>query len=127
MEDDERKKKLAEQQAQRAPEALPAPDASTSATTPSILPPSSGAQVSTGAPYATPVEPAELSSGETPVTPSAPEVIVEPAAPLTEDPTPLSPSHVDLSARANGAHPDEPAASVEPIESIVPDETVRHG
>jgi sec-independent protein translocase protein TatB len=122
MEDDERRKKLAEQQAQKATaEALPAPDPSTPATTPSILPPSSGAQVSTGAPYATPVEPAEPTQVSTGVTPFAAEVIVEAAAPTTVDPTPLLPSHVDLSANTNGARPAEPA------ESTVSGESVRHG
>jgi sec-independent protein translocase protein TatB len=129
MEDDERRKKLAEQQAQKAAaEALPAPDSSTSATTtPSILPPSSGTQVSTGAPYATPAEPAEPTPVSNDVTPSAAEVIVEPTTSTPVDPTPSSPSHVDLNANTNGAHTVESAASVEPVESIVPGEPVKHG
>jgi sec-independent protein translocase protein TatB len=128
MEEDERRKKLAEQQAQKAAaEALPASESSTPATTPSILPPSSGAQVSTGAPYATPVEPTEPTTVSTEVTPSAAEVIVEPATPTPVDPTPLSPSHFDLNANINGAHPADSAASIEAVESTVPGEPVKHG
>jgi sec-independent protein translocase protein TatB len=128
MEDDERRKKLAEQQAQKAAaEALPAPDSSTPATTPTISPPSSGAQVSTGTPYATPVEPAEAAPVSTEVTPSAAEVIVEPAAPTAVDPAPESLTHIDLNNNTNGSHLDKPVESVEPIESIVSGESVQHG
>jgi sec-independent protein translocase protein TatB len=126
MEDEERRKKLAEQQVQKAAaEGLPAPDSTAPATTPSILPPTSGAQVSTGAPYAIPVEPLELTSGSGAATPSVAGVNVEPAAPTPADPTPMSPSHVDLNVHANGTHPELPL--VEPVESIVPGESTRHG
>src|ERR1700728_354772 len=63
MEDDERRKKLAELETQRAaaaPEATPpsAPTTTTAPAAPSILPPSTGTNVSTAAPYAVASEPA---------------------------------------------------------------------
>jgi sec-independent protein translocase protein TatB len=125
MEDEERRKKLAEQQAQaKATEpALPA-DTTTTETTPTILPPSMGTPVSTSAPYATPVDPADPSPTSLTVTPSPAEVVVDPPAPTSistiADVVP-EPAHVDLSTHTNGAHP------AEPIESVAPSESIRHG
>jgi sec-independent protein translocase protein TatB len=134
MEDEERRKKLAEKQAEeKAAEALPAGDASTPAGAPTILPPSSGSQVSTGAPYATPVEAAEAAPISAVVTPSAAEVIVDPPAPTADlpapevelapqiDSAPEPPSPADLTTYTNGAHP------AEPVEPGVASESVRHG
>jgi sec-independent protein translocase protein TatB len=128
MEDEERRKKLAEKQAQeKAAEALPAGDASTAAGAPTILPPSSGTQVSAVAPYATALESEEPGPVSAVVTPSAAEVVVEPPGQSATSPEsevglvsgPSAP--VDLTSSANGAH------SVEPVESDVPSESVRHG
>src|SRR5581483_8484856 len=81
MEEDERSKKRAEMQTQKAAEAGTATELTTTtaapiATTPTILPPSTGTPVSTGAPYATPGEQ---------VAPSDAEVVVE--APLPTEPS----------------------------------------
>jgi len=136
MEDEERRKKLAEAQTQKAAaETLPAPDPSTPGT-PSILPPSVGAQVSTNAPFATPVEPAEPAQVSPTATPSVAEVIIDPPAPTEsvappaeESAAPLYP-HLDLTDRShadhsNGAH--TAATTPEPIEPLAPNEPVRHG
>lgn len=117
MEEDERRKKLADQQAQKPTgDALPA-DTTASAGTPTILPPSTGTPVSTATPYAMPVEsmPADAT-----VTPSAAEVPVEPSAPPIDSTAALLPP-VELTASTNGTHP------AEPVESIAPDEPVHHG
>ncbi|HEX4311070.1 MAG TPA: twin-arginine translocase TatA/TatE family subunit [Acidobacteriaceae bacterium] len=127
MEDEERRKKLAEQQAQaKANEpALPADTTSTAEITPSILPPSTGTPVSASAPYATPVEPGDPSPSSLTVTPAATEIVVELPPPATvssaPEAVPESPDKVDQSAPTNGAHP------AEPIEPAVPREPVRHG
>ncbi|MFY9748173.1 MAG: twin-arginine translocase TatA/TatE family subunit [Acidobacteriaceae bacterium] len=105
MEDDERRKKLAEVQAQKAAETLPTTPETPA--TPSILPPSTGTPVSTSTPYATPAEafaePAEI-------TPSPAEVAIVPA------PEPATPA--DLAANSNGAHPSAPESADEPSESL---------
>ncbi len=136
MEDEERKKKLAEKQAEaqaKAADTLPAAD---SLAVPSILPPSIGAQVSTSAPYATPLAPADPTPVSAAIEPT--EVLVEPPAP-TSEPTPAptelisaplldapdSPAHLDLTTHTNGVHPAEPFDS--PLPSIVPGESVHHG
>jgi sec-independent protein translocase protein TatB len=130
MEEEERRKKLADEQAQRG--ALADQAALPASTTPTILPPSTGDPVSASYPYATPVEPAE----PTPVSPgveeSTGEVIVDPPAPtdppallgtgtepdvaLTPALTPVVPSdpdppvHLDLTSPANVTFPEaEPA------------------
>jgi sec-independent protein translocase protein TatB len=131
MEDEERRKKLAEKQAEAAATAaLPAADSSATTATPSILPPSTGAQVSTSAPYATPFEPE--STPLSPVTTSG--VIVEPTAPteiasasevVTPQFAPESPSHLDLTTPTNGAH--APATEPTPVEPGLPTEPVQHG
>ena len=138
MEDEERKKKLAEKQAEaqaKAADTLPAAD---SLAVPSILPPSIGAQVSTSAPYATPLAPADPTPVSAAIEASAAEVLVEPPAP-TSEPTPAptelisaplldapdSPAHLDLTTHTNGVHPAEPFDS--PLPSIVPGESVHHG
>jgi sec-independent protein translocase protein TatB len=132
MEDEERRKKLAEQQAQaKANEpALLAETNSTGETTPTILPPSTGTPVSTSAPYATPVGPADLENVDpvpdsSTVTPTGAEVVVDPAAPtsisVTPEAMPESAAHVDVTAHTNGAH------SAEPVESGAPREPVQHG
>ena len=139
MEDEERKKKLAEKQAEakaKSPDALPAPDEST--LIPSILPPSTGAQISTSAPYATPLTPPDPTPVSAAIEPSATEVLVQPAAPTSESApaatelvsAPLlhaagSPAHLDLSTHANGIHPVEPFES--PLPSVVPGESLNHG
>lgn len=122
MEEDERRKKLAEAETARAsdapdPAAIPPP-------TPTILPPSTGTPVSTNAPYAIPAatEPA-------PIEPSAAEVIAEPPtgdSPASAAGFPLETlPHGDLNAEGNGAHP--PASAAEAIESSLPSESVHHG
>ena len=124
MEEDERRKKLAETQAQKAGEASAATETPASSATPTILPPSTGTPVSTDAPYATPV-----TAEEATVVPSAAEVVVEPTAP-TETATPLSdspletPAHLDQT-HGNGAHPS--VANAEPVESSLPSEPLHHG
>ena len=138
MEEEERRKKLAEQQAQKAAE-TPAPEipaetqAATTAATipapPSILPPSTGTPVSSRLPFASAGDPEPAPTPAT-VEPSAAEVVVDPPAP-----TPIvseagfagqDPAHVnlttDLEPHTNGAHPAPTAA--EPVE---PSETFHHG
>jgi sec-independent protein translocase protein TatB len=125
MEEDERRKKLAEIQTQKAAEIPAATETPAASTTPTILPPSTGTPVSTDAPYATPGTEAEVS-----VAPSAAEVVVKPTAP-TEDAGPVievaleTPVHLDLTAPGNGAHP--PDTDAEPVETSVPSESVHHG
>ena len=122
MEEDERSKKRAEIQAQKAPEAGTAAElTTTTATTPTILPPSTGTPVSTSAPYATPGEQ---------VAPSDAEVVVEAPAPTEAavpamDSTLETPAHVDGSEPSNGAH--TPVMNGEPEESSLPSESLYHG
>ncbi len=147
MEEDERRKKLADMQAQKAAEspagALAAetqatmPSPSTPAA-PSILPPSTGTPVSTSAPYATPGESEatpvsqelspEPAQGSATITPSAAEVAVDPPTPTVAAPVSglaAEPSaHVDLTANTNGAHPASEAEAPEPGSVS---EAVRHG
>jgi sec-independent protein translocase protein TatB len=130
MEEDERRKKLTEMQAQTSTETTGALEASTTGTTPAsitptILPPSTGAPVSTGAPFATPGTDAEPG-----VTPSAAEVVVEPAA-ATAIAAPAiveaqnTPAHVDPAAQGNGTHAS--IRDAEAVESDLPSESVHHG
>ncbi len=138
MEEDERRKKLAEQQAQKATETpvaeLPAETqaATTTATIPappSILPPSTGTPVSSRLPFAAAGDP-EPAPTPTAVEPSAAEVVVDPPAPtpIAAEPSlaPEPSAHVDLSedltAHTNGSHPATTEA--EPVE---PTETIHHG
>jgi sec-independent protein translocase protein TatB len=133
MEEDERRKKLADQQAQKASESSPVAEIAAPSTTPTILPPSTGTPVSTGTPYATPVNEAE-----TMIEPSAAEVTVEPAVPTQAGASAIdfahdAPAHLDLTTHSNGAH--APAADAEPVESSVasdqpsdvPSESLHHG
>lgn len=140
MEEDERRKKLADLQASKAVETLVASDPSASSTAPSILPPSSGSPVSTSAPYAMPTAPAESTAGTGTVEPSAAEVVVDPPAPSStlsataaESETERErPATMDLTA-SNGTHPPitaaitEAATEAEPIPSSVSGETIHHG
>jgi sec-independent protein translocase protein TatB len=124
MEEDERRKKLAEMQAQKAGEASAATETAPS-TSPTILPPSTGTPVSTSAPYATPV-----AAEEAIVAPSAAEVVVEPSVPTETaapaiDAAPETPAHLDLTAHGNGAH--TAVTNAEPVESSVPSEPLHHG
>jgi sec-independent protein translocase protein TatB len=131
MEDEERRKKLAGKQAEAQAKAAETTPAADSSATPTIMPPSTGAQVSTRVPYATPVEP-ESTPDSPSVTRPETEVIVEPSAPtevasspevvVTPRFTPESPAHLDLT---NGAHP--PATEAAPAEPEVPGEPVQHG
>jgi TatA/E family protein of Tat protein translocase len=124
MEDEERRKKLAEQQAEaKANEpALPADTTATEEATPKILPPSSGTPVSTSAPNATPVDPADPAPRSSTVTPSAAEVADDPPTSISTTPEAArDPAHVDLSTHSNGTHP------AEPIEPVAPSESIRHG
>ena len=151
MEDEERKKKLAEAQAAKAAAdpLLSTTAAAATDATPSILPPSTGAQVSASAPYATPIAPADPTPVSSTAEPSPTEVIVEPAAPTADPSTttllaapseiaalPLvhsddSPEHLHRNTHANGAHPSEAAESIvasdAPAPAIVPGESVHHG
>lgn len=114
MEEEERRKKLAEQQAAQAQAAVvpPAP-----ATTPTILPPSTGTQVSTASPYATPVETAEPTPVSPAAAPATAEVAVDPPAPtqvaVASEPvvSSASPAHIDLTTHTNGSH--APASEIE--------------
>ena len=130
MEEDERRKKVAEMQSRKTGDLPVATETPAGSTTPTILPPSTGTPVSTDAPYATPGTETEVSVG-----PSAAEVVVEPTAP-TEDAGSVTetaleaPAHLDLTAPdlttpGNGAHP--PVTSAEPVESSVPSESLHHG
>ena len=131
MEDEERRKKLAEVQAQKAAEALPATDSSSAPVAPTILPPSTGAPVSANAPYATPTEAAVPEAVVPAVVPSAAEVVVDPSTPTPSEPPPVEGSaaalyhHLDLTDPGNGAHAAE--AGAESIEPLAPSEPVRHG
>jgi len=115
MEDEERRKKLAEVQALKTAEATPAtlpePGSETPATTPTILPPSTGTPVSTSTPFATPVELANASADPPQIAPSPAEVAIEPPAP------------VDLTAHSNGTGP----AATATVESAEPSESLHHG
>jgi len=142
MEEDERRKKLAEMQAQKATAAAPSTEtpslpADTTPAAPSILPPSTGSPVSTSVPYATPGEaestPFSSEPTEVPatVTPSAAEVAVDPAAAIS-NPLPPAPesaveasSQIDLTAHTNGAHP--PSTEADASEPGPAAEPVRHG
>jgi sec-independent protein translocase protein TatB len=112
MEDEERRKKLAEVQAQKAAEATPAtatlpePASETPVATPTILPPSTGTPVSTTAPFATPANP----SPDPQISLSPAEVAIVPA--------PEPPAPVELAANSNGAHPATPESADEPSESV---------
>ena len=125
MEEDERRKKLAEAQAQKAAELPAATETPAPSTTPTILPPSTGTPVSTSAPYATAV-----AAEETTIAPSEAEVVVEPAVP-TEDAAPTvgpalePPAHLDLTVGRNGAHTS--VTNAEPAESGLPSEPLHHG
>jgi sec-independent protein translocase protein TatB len=114
MEDEERRKKLAEVQAQKAadatPATLPEPGNETPAAAPAILPPSTGTPVSTSTPFATPAEPAAASADPPEVTPSPAEVAIVHA--------PETPVPVDLTTNSNGAHPSEPESAELPSESL---------
>ena len=124
MEEDERRKKLAEMEAQKAAqtpgaEETPAP----AAAGPTILPPSTGTPVSASAPYATP---AEATAATETIEPSAAEVAVEPGPAATPaDAEPEPPASLDRSALTNGVHPA--AADTEPATPGVSEETVHHG
>jgi sec-independent protein translocase protein TatB len=141
MEEDERRKKLAEQQAQKAADApaaeLPAEtQAATSSMTapaaPSILPPSTGTPVSSRLPFASSGDP-EAAPTPTAATPSAAEVVVDPPAPtpIAAEPSlaPEPSAHVDLSgdltAHANGSHPASTEAEETEPGSV--SETIHHG
>ncbi|MGD0367578.1 MAG: twin-arginine translocase TatA/TatE family subunit [Acidobacteriaceae bacterium] len=123
MEDEERRKKLAEVQALKTAEATPAtlpePGSETPATTPTILPPSTGTPVSTSAPFATPVEPATAPADPPEVTPSPAEIAVAPGIVPTSEP----PAPVDLTAHSNGTGP----ATTATVESAEPSESLHHG
>jgi TatA/E family protein of Tat protein translocase len=129
MEEDERRKKLAEAEAQKTA-AIPA---TTEAPAPteglSILPPSTGTPVSTSAPYATPAGGAEATPIAETVEPSAGEVAVDPplptpnAAPQLEAATEPS-AHVDLTTHTNGIHS---SIDAEPASSSLTSETLHHG
>ncbi len=147
MEDEERKKKLAEAQAAKAAaDPLLATSAAVSTdNTPTILPPSTGATVSTGTPYATPGAATPIGPETTAISPpttpiasaSSTEVTVDPALPTPEPGAPTnlplvtqdSPAHLDLTTHTNGAHPVESAAGAvaSSLESIPSDESVPHG
>lgn len=135
MEEDERRKKLAERQAEKTtdtPESPSLPATEASSTTPSILPPSTGTPVSTSTPWAaaepgiTPVEPEPTSTVE----PSAAEVVVDPPASAVSPsasvpaPEPERPAPIDLNAHTNGTHP---AADSDPAPANISGETLHHG
>jgi sec-independent protein translocase protein TatB len=120
MEDEERRKKLAEQQALKTAEALPATTAENAAS-PTILPPSTGTPVSTSAPFAAPVEPANASTDPHEVTPSPAEVAIAPGI----VPAPAPPAPVDLTAHTNGT--GSATTGAETVESAVPSESLHHG
>ncbi len=128
MEEDERRKKLAEAEAQKAA-AIPATAESPAPTEGlSILPPSTGTPVSTSAPYATPA--AEATPITETVEPTAAEVVVDPpvptsnAAALLDSATEPS-AHVDLTAHTNGTHSS--TIDAEPASSSIASETLPHG
>jgi sec-independent protein translocase protein TatB len=133
MEEDERRKKLAEAQAQKAAEATALPEvtpSSTGAVAPSILPPSTGTPVSASAPYATPVAPAEPALMNGTVEPAAAEVVVESSTPSSTSVPAVeaaseASSHVDLARHSNGTHPSAPDA--DPASSSVTGEAIHHG
>jgi sec-independent protein translocase protein TatB len=131
MEEDERRKKLADAQAQKAAETPAIADTTEPATTPSILPPSTGTPVSTSAPYATAAEPVEPAATHETITPSAAEVTVDPPAPESSVSAAAPerdtgrPTSVDLTTHTNGTHSS--AVEAEPASSAVPGETLHHG
>jgi sec-independent protein translocase protein TatB len=123
MEEDERRKKLAEAETPKAPD--PADPTAIPPPTPTILPPSTGTPVSTSAPYATPA-----ATETAPIVPSDAEIAAEPAI-SSEPPASAAdfalepPARGDLNPEANGAHP--PVSGAEAIESSLPSESVHHG
>lgn len=125
MEEDERRKKVAEIQGRKADEIPVTTETPAASTTPTIMPPSTGTPVNTSAPYATPGTDADVS-----VAPSAVEVVVEPSVPA-EPATPEigagveTPAHLDLTTPGNGAHTS--VTNAEPVESSVPSESLHHG
>lgn len=120
MEDEERRKKLADEEAARAAraalEAPPAPAAETPSG-PSILSPSTGTQVSTARPYSTPAEPGpsepEPATEESIVAPVTVDVPAE--APVTPDSTvpPALPAPIDVTTSTNGTHSSAQESSVD--------------
>lgn len=128
MEEDERRKKLAEAEAQKAA-AIPATAESPAPSEGlSILPPSTGTPVSTSAPYATPAAAAEAAPIET-VEPTAAEVVVDPPLPTSNAAPPLDsagePSaHVDLTTHRNGI---SSSIDAEPASTSLTSETLHHG
>jgi TatA/E family protein of Tat protein translocase len=133
MEEDERRKKLADLQAAKAAETLGATDATAAVTTPTestptILPPSTGSPVSTSAPYAMPVAPAEATLLAGTVEPSAAEVVVDPPAPTASLPTTVAADEaepVDLTGNSNGHPPTADASGeAEAVPSSVSGETL---
>ena len=135
MEEDERRKKLAEVQTQKTSEApIPAETAlpaSSAPAAPTILPPSTGTPVSTGRPYAAPEESAEPTPAAETIAPSAAEVVVERAAPEAASASSngvaagMPEADIDRSTGTNGAHAPVPEA--EPVPSGAPSETIHHG
>lgn len=120
MEDEERRKKLADEEAARAEkaslEAPPAPAAETPAG-PSILPPATGTQVSTSRPYSTPVEPVpsepEPMAEEPSSSLTASEIIAEEPATPDSAAGHDSPAHVDVTTPLNGTHSTAQESSVD--------------
>jgi sec-independent protein translocase protein TatB len=107
MEDEERRTKLAESQAAAAAAATPSATslASSTETTPSILPPSTGETVSTARPFA----PAADGTEPLPVSPelamNSAELIAEPVAePAAAPAVAETPLPVDVPASTNGVH-----------------------
>ncbi len=130
MEEDERRKKLAEAEAQKAA-AIPATAESPAPTEGlSILPPSTGTPVSTSAPYATPAAAAEGTPITETVEPTAAEVVVDPplprsnAAPQFDAATEPS-AQIDPTAHTNGTHSS--TIDAEPTSSSLTSETLHHG
>lgn len=130
MEEDERRKKLAEAEAQKAA-AIPATAESAAPTEGlSILPPSTGTPVSTSAPYATPAAGVDATPIPETVEPTAAEVIVDPPLPTSNaiallDPAGEPSAHVDLTTPTNGAHSS--TIDTEPASSSIASETLPHG
>jgi sec-independent protein translocase protein TatB len=124
MEDEERRKKLAESKAAAAAAAAAAQPVAVPEATPSILPPSTGETVSTARPFA----PAADAMEPLPVSPelalNSADLLAE-AAPSAEPSVPgvAEPRPTDPAATANGVHALSPEAAQH--ESVTP-ESVNH-
>jgi len=131
MEDEERRKKLADEEAARTAKAaleVPAEPAAETASGPSILPPSTGTQVSTSRPYATPAEPGpsepEPTIEESGSSLTADEIIADASGTPDNAAGEVAGAPVDVTTPTNGNHS---TAQENTVDAGTTGEHVHHG